>query len=74
MQKFRFSNGITIESPEVLWMESNQQKIEFPGELNEVKRLLDGQPSSLMIRLRDGSTVEIKAGATRLGIQTIENG
>lgn len=71
MQTLSFSNGITIETSQVMWIESNQQKIEFPGEINEVKRLLDGQPSGLLIRLRDGSTVEIKAGTTRLGIRTI---
>ena len=70
MQKMTFSNGVTIDVAQIFSVESNQQRIEFPGHLGEVEHLLEGRPSSLLIRLRDGSTVEINAGTTRLRIES----
>lgn len=71
MQTLIFSNGVSIDAQQIIWIESNQQKIEFPGAEGEIRHLLDGQPSGLSIRLRDGSLVEINAGAKRLSIQVI---
>ncbi len=68
MKMLAFSNGVTVDSSEIVSVESNQQTIQFPGGIGEVKHLLLGRPSSLVIRLRDGSAVEIKAGRAQLTI------
>lgn len=73
MQMLKFSNGVMIDSAEILWIESNQQRIEFPGQIGELTHMLKGQPAGLLIRLRDGSVAEINAGAKRLGIQIIND-
>ena len=70
MQTLSFSNGVTIDSSQIVSIESNQQSILFPGESGELDHLLDGRPSGLQIRLRDGSTVEIQSGTSRLMIQS----
>jgi hypothetical protein len=68
MQTISFSNGLTIDCSQIICIESNQQKIQFPGDIGELAHLLDGRPSGLLIRLRDGSTVDINAGNERLVI------
>lgn len=70
MQTIAFSNGVTIDCDKIAHVESNQQKIQFPGDIGEMAHLLAGRPSGLLIRLRDGSTVEIKAGDQRLEIHS----
>lgn len=72
MKTLTFSNGVTIDSAQIISIDSNQQSIPFPGEIGELQHMLQGQPSILTIRLRDGSEVEIKAGHTKLGIRTDE--
>lgn len=73
MNTFSFSNGVTIDSSQIVSVESNQQTIQFPGGIGELARLLLGRPSALTIVLRDGSSVEINAGHTQLKIQNHEN-
>ena len=68
-QTLSFSNGIAIDCSRIVSIESNQQQIMFPGGIGELSHLLDGRPSNLLIRLHDGSTVEIRAGTVRLQIQ-----
>jgi hypothetical protein len=68
-QMLSFSNGIAIECSRIVCIESNQQQIPFPGSVGELTHLLDGRPSNLLVRLHDGSTVEINAGTVRLQIQ-----
>jgi len=68
-QTLTFSNGIAIECSQIVFIESNQQRIPFPGSAGELAHLLDGRPSNLLVRLRDGSTVNINAGTVRLQIQ-----
>ena len=70
MQTLSFSNGVTVDSSQIVSIESNQQSIQFPGDIGELDHLLDGRPSGLQIRLRDGSTVEIQSGTSRLMIQS----
>jgi len=70
MNSITFSNGVIIDSSQILSVESNQQRIKFPGGIGELEHLLKGRPSGLMIHLRDGSAVEIKAGQTQLMIHT----
>ncbi len=72
MQTISFSNGVTIDCAQIVCIESNQQKIMFPGDIGELAHLLDGRPSGLLIRLRDGSTVDINAGKKRLEIYPME--
>lgn len=73
MKSIVFSNGVMIDSAQILSIESNQQTIKFPGGIGEVEHLLKGRPSGLSIQLRDGSAVEIKAGQTLLTIYASEN-
>jgi hypothetical protein len=70
MQTLTFSNGVIIDSAQIISVESNQQTIQFPGGIGELKHLLDGRPSGLLVRLRDGSTVEINSGTSRLKIES----
>ncbi len=70
MQTLTFSNGVTIDSAQIVSVESKQQVIQFPGDIGELEHMLHGRPSSLLIRLRDGSSVEINAGHARLNIQS----
>jgi hypothetical protein len=70
MQSLTFSNGVMVDSAQIIAIESNQQTIQFPGGIGELQHLLDGRPSSLLIRLRDGSTVEISSGTSRLKIES----
>lgn len=67
-----FSNGVNIDATQIVKVESNQQTILFPGAIGELQHLFDGQPSSLLVHLRDGSSVEIKAGNTHLGMRRDE--
>jgi hypothetical protein len=69
MNTLNFSNGVTIDSTHIVSVESNQQTIQLPGGIGELEHLLRGRPSALLIRLRDGSAVEINAGHARLNIQ-----
>lgn len=73
MSTLSFSNGVTVDSSNILRVESNQQSIEFPGGIGELEHLLLGRPSGLLIRLRDGSTVQINAGNAILKIQSKES-
>ena len=70
MQTLSFSNGVTIDASQIVSINSNQQSIQFPGDIGELDHLLEGRPSGLQIRLRDGSTVEIQSGTSRLMIQS----
>lgn len=70
MQTLTFSNGVTVDSAQIISVESKQQVIQFPGDIGELEHMLHGRPSSLLIRLRDGSSVEINAGHSRLNIQS----
>ena len=70
MATLTFSNGVKIDSTQIVSVESNQQVIQFPGDVGELQHMLMGRPSMLTIRLRDGSVVEINAGHSRLSIQT----
>lgn len=69
LQKLSFSNGVAVDYEQIVCVESNQQRIPFPGGVGELKHLLDGRPSNLRMHLRDGSIVEITAGTVRLQIQ-----
>lgn len=66
MKTLALSNGVTIDIAQLVTIVSNQQEIHFPDELNELQHLLDGRPSSLLLILRDGSTVKIDAGDREL--------
>lgn len=67
-----FSNGVSIEYAKIVCIESNQQRIPFPGGIGEMAHLLDGRPSRLSVQLRDGSTVDINAGSVRLQIHVTD--
>ena len=73
MKTLSFSNGVRIEASQIVSIGSNQQTIQIPEELGELEHLLQGRPSGLLIRLGDGSTVEINAGQSRLKIQKDDN-
>ncbi len=73
MNSLSFSNGVTVDTAQILSVESNQQTIPFPGGIGELEHMLQGRPSTLIIRLRDGSKVEISAGHARLSIQSAES-
>jgi len=72
MQTLTFSNGVKIDTAQIISVESSQQTIELPGLIGELTHLLEGRPSGLLIRMRDGSTVEINAGNARLRIESSE--
>ena len=72
MKTLTFSNGVTIDTAQIISVESNQQTIPFPGQIGELQHMLQGRPSTLTVLLRDGSAVEIKAGRTKLGIRSDE--
>lgn len=73
MNTLSLSNGVTIDSTNIVSVESNQQMIQLPGGIGELEHLLQGRPSALSIRLRDGSAVAINAGHARLNIQVHES-
>ena len=68
MKLLSFSNGVTIDSSQIVSVESHRQIIRFPGEIGEVEHLLRGRPCSRVGRLHDGSVVEINAGHSQLKI------
>lgn len=72
-QSLSFSNGVAIRCSQIVSIESTQQQISFPGSLGELSHLLEGRPSSLLVRLRDGSTVQVNAGHTYLQIGLTED-
>lgn len=69
MNNLSLSNGVMIDIAQLVTIVSNQQEIHCPDELNELQHLLDGRPSSLLLILRDGSTVKIDAGSSELKIE-----
>ncbi len=69
MTTLSFSNGVIIDASQIVSVDSNQQSIQFPGDIGELEHLLLGRPSSLIFRMRDGSVVEINAGSSQLRVQ-----
>ena len=72
MKRLSFSNGVTIDSRQIVSVESKQQVVCFPSENDELEHMLRGRPSTLIVRLHDGSVVEIKAGHSQLQILSDE--
>lgn len=70
MKTLKFSNGVTVDAVEIVSVVSNRQTIHFPAEIGELQHLLDGRPSSLLLILKDGSSIEINAGNSRLKIES----
>jgi hypothetical protein len=70
MKTLKFSNGVTVDAMEIVSVVSNRQTIQFPAEIDELQHLLDGRPSSLLLILKDGSSIEINASNSRLKIES----
>lgn len=73
MKLLRFSNGLSIDSSQIVTIESNQQSFGFPGAIGELEHLLQGRPGGLVVHLKDGSNVKIIAGQARLSITESES-
>jgi hypothetical protein len=68
MRTLNFSNGLLIDASKISSIVSNQQEMKSLGDIGELQHLLNGRPSSLTIRLIDGSVVTVNAGGERLSI------